>query len=108
MPRKYWTLAFHTTVYHINRMPTSTLQYTSPFHKIYGHLPNYQKLRSFGYLCYPYLRPFASNELYARSTSCGFVGYSTTQSAYFCLNPNTNKIYVSRHVKFVEQTFLFA
>jgi hypothetical protein len=33
------------------------------------------------------------------------VGYSSTQSAYHCLDPTTNKIYTSTHVKFVESIF---
>lgn len=38
---------------------------------------------------------------------CVFLGYSLTQSAYYCLDPSSSKIYVSRHVKFVESSFPF-
>ncbi|GKB82472.1 retrovirus-related pol polyprotein from transposon RE1, partial [Tanacetum coccineum] len=40
-----------------------------------------------------------------RSIPCIFVGYSATQSAYYCLDPVTHKIYTSRHVQFVETEF---
>ena len=36
-----------------------------------------------------------------------FLDTLLTQSAYYCLDPSTSKIYVSRHVKFVESSFPF-
>lgn len=43
-----------------------------------------------------------------RSQPCVFLGYSTSQSAYFCLHQPTGRIYVSRHVQFDESKFPFA
>ncbi|KAA8528866.1 hypothetical protein F0562_036221 [Nyssa sinensis] len=37
-----------------------------------------------------------------KSKPCLFLGYSQTQSAYKCLEPQTKKIYISRHVVFDE------
>lgn len=56
MPLKYWTNACSTAVYLINRLPTPTLNNDSPFHKLFGLKPNYTKLKSFGCLCYPWLK----------------------------------------------------
>ena len=39
--------------------------------------------------------------------TCVFLGYSTTKSAYLCLEPSSSHIYTSRHVKFVESIFPF-
>lgn len=36
-----------------------------------------------------------------------FLGYSTTQSAYFCLDRTTSRIYTSRHVVFHEYVYPF-
>lgn len=108
MPLKYWTLPLSTVVYLINRMPTPTLSLQSPFSKLFGSNPNYDKLRSFGCLCYPWLRTYISHKLDPRSKSCIFVGYYLTQSAYYYLDSTSNTIYVSRHVKFVENSFPFA
>lgn len=41
----------------------------------------------------------------SRSQPCIFLGYSTTQSAYRCYDPITKKLYLSRHVRFVEHVF---
>jgi histone deacetylase 1/2 len=105
LPLMFWTHAFATAVYLINRMPTPTLNLSSPYECIFGSLPNYSKLKIFGSLCYPWLRPYTSHKLESRSKPCIFLGYSLTQSAYLCYHPPTSKMYVSRHVKFVESIF---
>jgi 2-polyprenyl-3-methyl-5-hydroxy-6-metoxy-1,4-benzoquinol methylase len=50
LSNKYWIDAFLTAVYIINRLPTPTLQYKSPYLKLYKHEPDYQNLRVFGCL----------------------------------------------------------
>ncbi|KAL4570881.1 hypothetical protein LXL04_026545 [Taraxacum kok-saghyz] len=96
-----------TAAYLINRLPTSTLHNLSPFSCLFQREPNYSKLKSFGCLCYPWLRPYSPHKLHPRSTPCIFVGYSPTQSAYYAYDPKTSKIYTSRHVVFVETDFPF-
>ncbi|KAK1408451.1 hypothetical protein QVD17_40235 [Tagetes erecta] len=105
LPIKFWTFAFTTATYLINRLPTITLQNDSPFYRLFHQLPNYDKLRSFGCLSYPWLRPYTNHKLQSRSKPCIFVGYSSSQSAYYLLDPLTNRIYTSRHVHFVENIF---
>ena len=61
----------------------------------------------FSNLCHPWLRPYTSHKLETKSKSCVFLGYFLTQSAYYCLDPSTSKIYISRHVRFVEFVFTF-
>lgn len=108
MPLSYWSYAFITAVYLINRLPTPLLQYSSPYEKLFFTTPNYSKLRVFGCLCYPWLRPYTSNKLQPKSQPCVFLGYSTSQSAFKCMDPKTGKVYHSRHVKFIENIFPFA
>ncbi|WZZ19965.1 hypothetical protein YC2023_121352 [Brassica napus] len=108
MPKGYWTYAFATAVYLINRMATPILSMKSPFESLFGQVPNYSKLRIFGCLCFPWLRPYTSHKLDSRSTPCTFLGYSTTQSAYFCLDRTTSRIYTSRHVVFHEYVYPFS
>lgn len=107
IPPSYWTYAFAAAVYLINRMPTKVLAMDSPYLRLFGATPNYSKLRVFGCLCYPWLRPYNTNKLEPRSTPCIFLGYSLTQSAYFCFDPSTSRLFTSRHVSFVENKFPF-
>lgn len=79
----------------------------SPYHILFGEHPNYEKLRVFGCLCFPWLRPYNDHKLQDKSQRCVFLGYSPSQSAYFCLEPNTQRLYTSRHVHFVESEFPF-
>ena len=88
-------------------MPTKVLSMDTPYTQLFGTKPNYSKLKIFGCLCYPWLRPYTSHKLEPRSTPCVFLGYSLTQSAYFCLDPSTSRVFVSRHVTFVENKFPF-
>lgn len=108
MPVTYWTYAFSATVYLINRMPTPVLSMDSPYCHLFSVFPYYTKLRIFGCLCYQWLRPYTTNKLQPRSIPCVLVGYSLSQSAYFCLDPSTSRIYVSRHVHLCENQFPFA
>lgn len=108
MPKSYWSYAFTTAVYLINRMITPVLGNESPYAKLFGQSPNYQKLQIFGCECYPWLRPYTHHKLDNRSAACVFIGYSLTQSAYLCLHRDTGRIYTSRHVTFDETKFPFA
>ena len=108
VPTSYWSYAFATAVYLINRLPTHVLNDTSPYVKLFQQVPNYLKLRVFGCLCFPWLRPYTHHKLESRSVPCVFMGYSTTQSAFHCLDTKTGRIYTSRHVHFVEDRFPFS
>lgn len=108
MPKTYWSYAFATAVYLINRLITPVLGNESPYAKLFGQFPNYHKLRIFGCQCFPWLRPYAQHKLDDRSASCVFIGYSLSQSAYLCLHRETGRIYTSRHVMFNEAEFPFA
>ncbi|CAL9098108.1 unnamed protein product, partial [Musa textilis] len=86
---------------------TPVLQYKSPFEKLFHKPPNFHKLKVFGCLCYPYLRPYASHKLTPRSKPCIFIGYSLEYNAFRCYEPHTQKVFLSRHVIFVESSFPF-
>ncbi|KAL4561418.1 hypothetical protein LXL04_033584 [Taraxacum kok-saghyz] len=105
LPLKFWTHAFQTAVYLINRLPTLVLDHQSPFELLFNQPPNYSKLKSFGCLCYPWLRPYTKSKLQPRSSPCIFLGYSPSKSAYKCLDPKTNRLYHSRHVEFFNHIF---
>ena len=78
MPLLFWSHAFQTTTYLINRLPTITLNYQTSFQKLFGLLPNYQKLRIFWFFCYPWLKPYTKDKLEPKLRACVFVGYSSS------------------------------
>lgn len=47
LPQKFWDFAFETAVYLINRLPTLSFQFLSPFQVLHGSPPDYRFLRGF-------------------------------------------------------------
>ncbi|KAL6175680.1 hypothetical protein ACLB2K_052319 [Fragaria x ananassa] len=104
-PQDLWAEAVLTSVYIINLLPTPTLNWDTPHKRLYGHSPSYSSLRVFGCSCFPYLGPLSSNKLSNQSVECVFIGYSPHHKGYRCLDPQTNRVYISRHVLFNENDF---
>ena len=94
-------------VYLINRLPTSHLDNQSPYQRLLRKSPNYNSLRIFGCLCYPWLKPYSKNKLESKSTPCVYLGFSLSHHCHQCFDPISAKVYLSRDVRFVEDVFPF-
>jgi hypothetical protein len=105
LPTRYWVKVVCTSTYLINRLPTPTLNNSSPFSKLFHKNQEYSLLITFGCACYPLLRPYERHKLEFRSKQCLFLGYSSNQKGCKCLDISTNGIYISRHVIFYEMLF---
>jgi histone deacetylase 1/2 len=108
LPLKLWDEAFSTSCHLINRLPSPTIDNTTPLERLFHTKPDYDFLRIFGCACWPNLRPFNDRKLAFRSLRCVFVGYSTMHRGYKCMDPNTGRVYLSRDVTFDESCFPFA
>ena len=104
----FWPYAFAMAIYLIHRTPKVGLSLGSSYEKLFNKAPYLSKLRVFGCLCFPWLCPYSSHKLDLKSSPCVFLGYSLTQSVFLYFDPTLKKIFVSRHVKFLENVFLFA
>ena len=51
------------------------------------------------------MRPYNPHKLTFRSKECIFLGYISNHHGYRCLDPSTNRVYISRDVVFNEQDF---
>ncbi|KAJ1692595.1 hypothetical protein LUZ63_009293 [Rhynchospora breviuscula] len=107
IPLTYWPDVFHSILYIINRLPSSSINHI-PYIKLFNKSPDYAFLKVLGCLCFPYLRPYTNHKLQNRSLPCVFLGYAHDQKGYRCLDMSTNRIYVSRHVVFDELQFPFS
>ncbi|CAA0834855.1 Unknown protein, partial [Striga hermonthica] len=103
IPKRFWEQAFSTAIYLINRIPNKTISYQSPYHRLYGQIPNYRHLKVFGCRCFPHLRPYTKDKLDLRSTPGVFLGYRSQYKGYKVLLKN--KIIISRNVVFDELCF---
>jgi hypothetical protein len=106
-PLRFWDDAFQFACYLINRLPTSVLQFQSPYEKLFNTSPDYLFLKTFGCSCWPNLRPYNTHKLQPCSTQCVFLGYSLIHKGYKCLHLPSNRLYISRDVVFDETTFPF-
>ena len=108
LPFQYWSYAFSTAVFLINRLPSINRNSLSPWENIFGTSPNYSLFKSFGCACFPLLRPYSKHKFSLRSKECIFLGYASNSKGYLCLDPITSRFYISRHVKFNEHHFPFS
>lgn len=97
-----WDFGLLTTCYLCNRNPTPLLTRKSPLQALFGRISEYNKLRVFESLCYPYLQPYKNNKLEPKSKPCVFISYSMNQDCYLCLDPASRRIFFSRDVSFKE------
>ncbi|KAM2558058.1 hypothetical protein TB2_015106 [Malus domestica] len=105
VPHKFWVEGFLTAVYLINRLPP--VNKSSPWEQFFKKVPDYKSLWVFGCQCFPWLKPYTNSKLDPKSKMCVFIGYSLAHKGYRCLDPFTNRVYLSRHVHFDEHTFPF-
>jgi len=108
IPSEFWGAAVLTAVSLINTITSSHSSCLSHFENLYGYVPDYSSFRVFSCTCFV-LRPHVErNKLSSRSTICVFLGYGEGKKGYRCFDPITQKLYVSRHVVFLEHIpFIF-
>ena len=107
LPYKYWVDSFLTATFFINRMPYSDLKLKSRFEIWFQKEQNCNNLKIFGCKYYPYLIFPSKNKFDKKTYPCVLIGYNMSQKEYRCLDPKTNKIYISRHVIFDENYLFF-
>nr|GEY82382.1 ribonuclease H-like domain-containing protein [Tanacetum cinerariifolium] len=103
IPPSYWVEALNMAAHILNILPSTAIHNEIPFTKLYNQTPTYEHLRVFGCLCYPHVD--VSHKLEPRFTPCIFLGYPANHRGYRCLDLASNKIIISRHVRFDEDVF---
>lgn len=105
LPPIYWVEALNMATHLLNILPSTAINNEIPFEKLFNKPPPYSELRVFGCLCYPHLE--TRHKLQPRSTPCVFLGYPSNHRGYRCLDLQSKKIIISRHVNFDESVFFF-
>lgn len=79
----------------------------SPWEVLYKSKPDITHLRTFGCACFPLLRPYNTHKLQPHTKPCIFLGYPAYSKGYICLEPSSNRIFITRNVLFNELEFLY-
>lgn len=82
------------------------LDFDNPFHKWFNKQPNYSRLKVFGCIIYPYLKPYNSHKFSYHSTKCVFLGYNLSYKGYKCID-SSGRLYIVLALKFLETKFPF-
>jgi len=106
-PLSLWVEAFTTTMFLINRLPSSSLHFGTPYFMLHGTQPDYTSLRVFGFKCFLYTWNTRNDKFDPKTVLCVFVGYSEKHKGYKCFHPPSRKFFISRHVVFDEIVFSF-
>jgi histone deacetylase 1/2 len=108
VPLYYWSDAFTTACFLINRLPSRTTAMKTPLERLLRETPDYTFFKVFGCACWPHLRPYNTHKLDFRSKKCVFLGYSSLHKGYKCLHVPSKRVYISRDVIFDENNFPFS
>ena len=100
--KKLWAEAINIAVYLLNRLPMKTLENRTTFEMWYGYKPSIQNLKVFGCICYTHVLNVKRDKLDQKVKVGIFIGYNNITKGYRVHQTLTNKVIVSRDIKFDE------
>lgn len=98
---KFWAEAVNNANYIQNRLSSAAVRVT-PYELWFGKSPNLSHVHVFGAVAYVHINKQKRRKLDEVAVKCNLVGYAEETKAFRLLNTDTNKIIISRDVKFVE------
>lgn len=107
LPIKFWGESVLTAAHLIHQTPSSLLNGKSPYECLYGKSPSYDKIKTFGCLCYAHKSSRNKDKFKARSRKCTFVGYPFGKKGWRLYDLENEEFFVSRDVEFSESSFPF-
>ena len=103
VPKHFWVDTVSTTCFLINRMPSSVLNRTTPYHQLFpNNLLFLIDPKLFGCTCF--VRDVCPLVSKLDPLKCIFVGYFHVQKGYRCYCPTLRCYFVSNDVAFFETT----
>ncbi|KAI3499188.1 hypothetical protein L1887_34981 [Cichorium endivia] len=106
IPLQYWGDAILTSVFLINRTPSSVLNGKTPYELVYKRSPKLDFLRIFGCLCFA-AKLNLSDKFSERAEKCVLLGYGIDKKSYKVLSLDSKCVFFSRDVRFFESVFPF-
>lgn len=88
-------------------MPSTFLHDTSPFQLLFGSVPTYANFNPFRCV-FLYLPDYVAHKLEPRSRPCIFLGYISIHKGFRCYDPESSRVFTTRHAQFDEQCFSYS
>ncbi|KAL2236391.1 UNVERIFIED_CONTAM: Retrovirus-related Pol polyprotein from transposon RE1 [Sesamum indicum] len=107
LPNIFWGDSILTATHIINKLPTPTLNWKSPFEVLHNTPPTYEHLKSFGCLCFASNFYPSKSKFDCRAFECVFLGYVPHQKGYKVFDFRNHRTLISRDVRFHETVFPF-
>ncbi|KAK2979733.1 hypothetical protein RJ640_024706 [Escallonia rubra] len=112
LPLSYWGETLILAAYLINRVPSRTIDYQTPFQAlvdaivapVLSNLPPYV----FGCVAFVHLHKHQGNKLSPQALRCVFLGYAAHEKGYRCYHPPTHKMFITLDVVFHEDLMYFS
>nr|GFB14518.1 zinc finger, CCHC-type [Tanacetum cinerariifolium] len=101
-PQDFWAEEVRHAIYILNSVPTKALEDITPYEAIKGKKPNLKDLRVFDCIAYAKVPSQHLTNLDDRSIKMVYLGNEHGSKAYRLFDPTTQRICVSRDVKFKE------
>lgn len=102
LPNKLWAEAANTTMFQQNRLPSSAMEFKTPFEAWYGNKPSLNFLKVFGCLNFTLVPHRRRDRLDEKVILRIFIWYSLNSNACEINQPKNDKIIISRDVYFIE------
>ena len=110
LPKSFWSFAILHAVFLLNRLPTTALNNSTPYEKLFSKLLDISFLKVFGFLAFASTLIRNHTKLDPQARKCIFLGYhpGTKGTKGFLLYDLKNReVFISKHVIFHENVFPF-
>lgn len=91
----------------INKIPLQSIDNDTPYFRLFQSSTDFTNLKAFDCLCFVFILPVHRTKFDAKASPCVFISYSVSHKGYKVLDLHTDKIFISRDVKFHEMHFSF-
>ena len=106
LPKEYWALACECAVHTVNRLPSSAINWETPYRRMFGKDARLEYFRVFGCRAYVHVYDHERKKLDPKAWRGIFVGYHPhNYRCYKVYDPLRKKLYFSTHVTFNERTY---
>jgi len=102
---KFWGESVLAAAHVINRTPSSLLHRKTPYECLYGKVPSYADLKTFGCLCFAHNLQRHKDKFGARGRKCVFVGYPFGKRGWRLYDLENEEFFTSRDVVFDKSVF---